>query len=218
MRLTCANRRTINVLVKEGSGSGGGNAARLRNLRSAMALLVQDIRQCQRRYMPELVLADDEMEVGGHPELSKIFLPSELDLDRRNKCCPPRLVAAKVRLRTSAAFEALEEVRQHIRMQGTLEGLNVKDTASSTAAKIQNRLEAFAVAAGGSGDADENDGQRDGVEEVLEEGIHLTGAVSHGQQRRGVSWIWLGANLKRGEDNGDPEGLSLASLLLLDMR
>jgi hypothetical protein len=96
-----------------------------------------------------------------------------------------------------------------------LQGLNVKDTASSTAAEIQNRLKAFAVAASGSGDVDENNGQRDGAEEVLEEGIHLTGAVSHGQQRRGVSWIWLGANLKRGEDNGDPEGLSLALLLLI---
>jgi hypothetical protein len=104
----------------------GRDFDKVQNLRSALAVLVQDIRSMQRRFMPGLELGDSETDVGGCPEDSCIFLPSDLANDRRMQSCSKELVTSEVQLRTAAAFEALEDVRSHLRTRSTL--INFKST------------------------------------------------------------------------------------------
>jgi hypothetical protein len=58
------------------------------------------------------------------------------------------------------------------------------------------------------GNAGNKDPAKEEVIEVGPGGTQLEGAVNHGMQRRVVPWIWLGGNLKPGENNGDPAGVS----------
>jgi hypothetical protein len=70
--------------------------------------------------MPGLVLSNSERDLGGKPEQSRLFLPSELGPDRRLTCCSNEFIEAEGVMRVAAAYEALEEVRRHIRMCATL--------------------------------------------------------------------------------------------------
>jgi hypothetical protein len=230
----------------------------------------------QRRHVPRLVLSTLERDLGGKPERSCLFLPSELGHNRRLKCCSNELINAEAVMRVAAAYEALEEVRRHIRMRATLvvflpnnmqgyhdatrsaasfkslwalvdgaadlyrahrsavitlqgiaklsadlKQLNQKHLVPlnfyedpATAEAIQEvigRIVPLAQhdAPGNTGEEDA-EGEADGEEPVNLNvgpgGTQLTGALNHGLQRRAVPWIWLGANLKPGENNGDPAG------------
>jgi hypothetical protein len=65
------------------------------------------------------------MDMAGCPEVSRLFLPSELDRLRRESC-PKELIAAETQLRTAAAYESLEDVWSHLRTRSTL--INFKGT------------------------------------------------------------------------------------------
>jgi hypothetical protein len=221
--------------------------------------------------MPQLVLSDGGMDVGGRPELSQLFLPSELNPERCEECCFEGLITAETQLHTAAAFEALEDVRQHICMQGTLIGFKtnnlrgVRDATCSaaaysnlkalvdavaaeyrahhagllalqglgdwqkdlqvlkasdlkglnildpTAAKTEDRIKSLAV----NNDNHEDAAQEEPTAEELgfQAAEHLKGAINHKQQGHVVPWIWLGANLKPSENNGNPKGGFLSSTI-----
>jgi hypothetical protein len=94
-----------------------------------------------------------------------------------------------------------------------LTGLNTKAKTAKGAEAIARVLSHAPLAANrpiDAQDAESGEGPIDGPVIVDTEQAHgrLLGAINHDQQRRGVSWIWLGVNLKPGEDNGDPAGLS----------
>jgi hypothetical protein len=91
-----------------------------------------------------------------------------------------------------------------------LTGLNTKSKTVAGAEAIA-RVASHAPPTGTQGDeATSVSGEPDGnvAVEVGADPAHarLVGALNHDQQRRGVSWIWLGVNLKASEDNGDPAG------------
>jgi hypothetical protein len=94
-----------------------------------------------------------------------------------------------------------------------LTGLNTKAKTAEGAEAIARVLSHAPPAANrpiDAQDAESGEGPIDGPVIVDAERAHgrLLGAINHDQQRQGVSWIWLGVNLKPGEDNGDPAGLS----------
>lgn len=92
-------------------------------LRTACLKKIQAYRETQRIVMPGFVwenhaqAADVSTDGGryGHPEESKLFMPSELSVVDRRKYCPPELAELEERVRWAEAIDALEDMRNHLR-------------------------------------------------------------------------------------------------------
>ena len=84
-----------------------------------------------------LLDAVDVDQLAEHPELAKLWLPSDLPLESRDTSCIPDLALTEYRMRRAQAFEALNEVR---RSQRIYRGLLVKNKAHiSTTKKTRSR-------------------------------------------------------------------------------
>jgi hypothetical protein len=120
--------------------------------RTVLLKRVQCFREIQRLYMPGFDPKNcTQTERSGtvtsstHIEDAKLYLPSELAAADRRKYCPNGLAAMEDRIRYAEAFDALEDLRHHLRTRSFTNKFKIANVTgqikNTRAREVQHRID-----------------------------------------------------------------------------
>ncbi|KAI0057942.1 hypothetical protein BV25DRAFT_1811627 [Artomyces pyxidatus] len=122
-------------------------AAQTQEARSALLRQIFKFRAEQEARMPDVSthFEVDDTSFSSTPEKIKLYLPSDLPQDIRDRLCPPHYAAIEGQLRYAQASDALDELRRHLRIRTYLNNYKIKNVtgqvANTRARGLQSRVD-----------------------------------------------------------------------------
>ncbi|KAI0054472.1 hypothetical protein BV25DRAFT_1817015, partial [Artomyces pyxidatus] len=164
---------------------------------------------------------DDNAEAST-PETIRLYLPSDIPAEDRNRLCAADLQQMEARLRYAQACDALEELRRQLRIRTYLNQFKVKNItgqrpntqARGVQARVDNKVKAAAnryrrcraahhkLVGGGTWENHLRVLQDEDIRGLGDRAVLEQEEQEHSQSRRPLSWLWFAVGLSA--ENTDP--------------